>query len=131
MPCSLGMSTPRFGVILPLTWPHQAAGVARRNEPDDSGEISLTLPRRQLREETGQGDQVVDAEKRPPGRQDHKRVHKFTHKDPTGRGFSRHFPAGDAGIQPARFAQALAANCGAEVWEQSEVFGWKACPMAE
>ena len=54
---------------------------------------------------------------------------KFSHKDPTKRGFAAAIiQPGDAGIHPVRFAEALAANCGAEVWEQSEVFGWDALP---
>jgi gamma-glutamylputrescine oxidase len=54
---------------------------------------------------------------------------KFTLKDPTKRGFSAAiFQPDDAGIHPARFAQALATNCGADVWEQSEVFGWESLP---
>lgn len=54
---------------------------------------------------------------------------KFTHKDPTGRGFSAAIlQEGDAGIHPVRFAEALAARGGADVWEQSEVFGWDALP---
>ncbi len=54
---------------------------------------------------------------------------KFTHKDPTKRGFAAAIiQPGDAGIHPARFAEALAATCGAELWEQSEVFGWETLP---
>jgi glycine/D-amino acid oxidase-like deaminating enzyme len=56
-------------------------------------------------------------------------VVKFTHKDPTKRGFAAAIvQPGDAGIHPVRFAEALAANCGAELWEQSEVFGWETLP---
>jgi gamma-glutamylputrescine oxidase len=54
---------------------------------------------------------------------------KFTHKDPTKRGFAAAIiQPGDAGIHPVRFAEALAANCGAELWDQSEVLGWEALP---
>ena len=48
---------------------------------------------------------------------------KFTHKDPTKRGFAACITQpGDAGIHPVKFAQALAASSGAIIYEQSEVF---------
>ena len=54
---------------------------------------------------------------------------KFTHKDPLKRGFAAAIiQPGDAGIHPVKFAEALAANCGAQVWDQSEVLGWDALP---
>jgi gamma-glutamylputrescine oxidase len=51
---------------------------------------------------------------------------KFSHKDPTRRGFAAAIvQPGDAGIHPAKFTQALAASSGAELWEWSEVFDWQ------
>lgn len=48
---------------------------------------------------------------------------KFSHKDPTGRGFAASVThPGDAGIHPVKFAQRLAASSGATIIEQSEVF---------
>ncbi len=48
---------------------------------------------------------------------------RFSHKDPLRRGFAGAvFQPGDAGIHPVRFAQALAASCGAQILEQCEVF---------
>jgi gamma-glutamylputrescine oxidase len=48
---------------------------------------------------------------------------RFTHKDPTKRGFHAAIAQpDDAGIHPVRFAQALAGSTGAALYEQSEVF---------
>lgn len=48
---------------------------------------------------------------------------QFTHKDPLKRGFvAAVAQPEDAGIHPVKFAQGLAASCGAELLEQSEVF---------
>ncbi|HKP54733.1 MAG TPA: FAD-dependent oxidoreductase [Chloroflexia bacterium] len=48
---------------------------------------------------------------------------KFSYKDPLKRGFAAAMTQpGDAGIHPVKFAQALAASCGATIYEQSEVF---------
>lgn len=48
---------------------------------------------------------------------------KFSYKDPLKRGFAAALTQpNDAGIHPVKFAQALAATCGAPVYEQSEVF---------
>ncbi|MFL5735524.1 MAG: NAD(P)/FAD-dependent oxidoreductase [Chloroflexia bacterium] len=48
---------------------------------------------------------------------------KFTHKDPTKRGFhAAVLQTEDGGIHPVKFAQALAASTGAALYEQSEVF---------
>ncbi len=51
---------------------------------------------------------------------------KFSYKDPTGRGFAAAIlQPGDGGIHPVKFAQALAAQSGATVVEQSPVFAIK------
>lgn len=48
---------------------------------------------------------------------------EFASRDPLKRGFAAAvFQPGDAGIHPVEFAQALAASCGAQIFEQSEVF---------
>ena len=54
---------------------------------------------------------------------------KFTHKDPLKRGFAAALiQPDDAGIHPARFAQALAASSGATVIEGSEVLAVEPLP---
>jgi len=54
---------------------------------------------------------------------------QFTHKDPTKRGFvAALIQPDDAGIHSVKFAEALAASCGAEIWEQSEVFAMEPLP---
>lgn len=54
---------------------------------------------------------------------------KYTHKDPTKRGFIAAIAQPeDAGIHPVKFAQALASSTGASIYEQSEVFAIE--PMA-
>ncbi len=54
---------------------------------------------------------------------------KFSHKDPTGRGFAAVLAqSDDAGIHPVKFAQALAASSGAAIYEQSEVFAIESLP---
>jgi gamma-glutamylputrescine oxidase len=53
----------------------------------------------------------------------------FSYKDPLKRGFAASLTQpGDAGIHPVKLAQALAATCGAPVYEQAEVFGLEPLP---
>ena len=50
---------------------------------------------------------------------------KFTHKDPTGRGFAAALAQpDDAGIHPVIFANALAQTSGIDLHESTEVIGW-------
>ena len=54
---------------------------------------------------------------------------RFTHRDPTGRGFAAALAQpDDAGIHPVIFANALAQTSGTALHESTEVFGWEHLP---
>lgn len=93
---------------------------AEFNTPyDPSGSLLLALD----------DTEAEDLERTADAMQDDGIEVKFTHKDPTKRGFAAAIiQPGDAGIHPVIFAEALAANSGAEIIDQSEVFGWSILP---